>query len=139
MSIFWIIGIINGNIEIALRIYPNFFAYLAAICGSLVVLRFCKFLEIQKMFFNIFFAWCGKNSLCFLLIHHIEKELLKAELLNAKLNNSLILEIVVRILIDIIGVYFYVRISELIYVQYLKLTKNKVNVKEKEIEKISCD
>ena len=139
MSIIWIIGIINGNIEIAVRSYPNLVAYLAAICGSLVVLKFCNFLETKKFFFNNFFEWCGKNSLYILLIHHIEKELLNFEFLNTKVEYMFIIEIIVRISLDIISVYVLDKICKSIYIKYLKKNRNKFDVKEKEIEKVSCD
>lgn len=139
MSIIFVIGIFSGSIELAVRSYPNLFAYLSAVCGSLVVLKFCSFLQTKKKFYNRFFAWCGKNSLYILLIHYIEKELLNFELLNINLRYIFIIEIIVRICIDIISVYILTNIYRLIYIKYLKRIRNKLDIKEKEIEEVSCN
>ena len=138
MVCIWVLGIATETIEIATRSYQSIFSYLAAVCGSLIILKFSKFFESKKIYTNNFLAWCGKNSLYILLIHYIENTLLRFEVLKIRFDNIYI-EIFFRILIDIIGAYVVVQLYKLVRKIHLMIIRKKYKVKEKEIEKVSCN
>ncbi len=73
----YIVGMLFDHIEIANRTYPEgFTCYVTAVCGSLIVLKISKLIEIFSKILTKILKWYGKNSIYVLCLHYMEYRLI---------------------------------------------------------------
>ena len=101
--LFWIVGIYNNNIEMAVRWYPNgLWSVFTALCGSFVFLLISYIIEKKSDLIKKGFEWCGMNSLYILYGHYIESNFIPyASILPNGLYTNIIL-IIIKIMISIL-------------------------------------
>lgn len=82
VCIIWILGIKYNWIELAVRRYPNgLWSYIAAISGTIIILKISMIIEYRFALLTSILSWCGKNSLYILFGHHIEGNLIKYDII----------------------------------------------------------
>ena len=73
----WIIGLKFGNIEIAIRSYPNIITtYITAISGAIVIFYLSSLIEKYFHIFSKVLTWYGRNSMYILCMHRLESGLI---------------------------------------------------------------
>lgn len=70
----WAILVKNGiQIEMATRRYPGYYlSYMAAVCGSIMIIYLSQITERMLPRISEFFSWCGRNSMIILAFHCLE-------------------------------------------------------------------
>ena len=133
----WIAGIKYNWIEIAVRKYPNgLWCFITAISGSIILLILARIIEAKLKIFSKFISWCGKNSLYILFGHHIEKSLIKYNLLIVDKSTYYKIIIPLKCLFSISFAFLLVNLKNL-RTFLLNKIKNKIIKKETKLIDIS--
>ncbi len=81
LLLIYIVGLQFGSMEMAICVYPNYLCFINSICGSLLVLKICYYINKYYSCISKILQWYGKNSIIILCTHLLEKRLIDYSLL----------------------------------------------------------
>ena len=116
LLIIWVLTIMFGSIEIAVRKYPNgLFTYIGAICGSIIIMKISMFINSKLKYTSKILSWFGRNSMYILVGHYAETYLIKYNVIFRMLHSNTIKKVVysiTKIIITSIGTYIFLIIKK---------------------------